>query len=69
MQSDNWKILADAANQGRGVPYFVDSERTLLDRVQTQLDLSDKDFWHFLIVLGKVVPSVAFLRNVLPELK
>jgi hypothetical protein len=69
MQSDNWKILADAANQGQGIPYFVDSERTLLDKVQTQLDLSDKDFWHFLIVLGKIVPCTTFLANVLPKLK
>jgi hypothetical protein len=68
MTPDNWKIIE--ASAGQGVPVLGEAECALLDKVQERLALTDKDFWRFLIVLGKILPAGgpgANLQNIIAK--
>jgi hypothetical protein len=49
MLRENWKAIESAQ-----VVQLDDADRMLLDTVQTRLDLSDTEFRHFLVLIGKV---------------
>jgi hypothetical protein len=57
MQKENWIAITPAV-------YLDDVECALLDKVQKRLSLGDQEFLQFMIVIGKVAPAVAHLRNV-----
>jgi hypothetical protein len=59
MQRDNWKAIQD-----REAVQLEDSDRVLLDKIQTCLALNDREFLNFLILIGKVAPSAARLGTV-----
>jgi hypothetical protein len=59
MQRDNWKAIQD-----RQAVQLEDSDRVLLDKIQTCLALNDWEFLNFLILIGKIAPSVARLSTV-----
>jgi hypothetical protein len=56
VQPENWKAIerSQAVN-------LDDADRALLDRVQAHLALSDREFQHFMVLIGKVAPGAARL--------
>lgn len=59
MQRENWKAIENSQAVS-----LEDADRALLDKVQTRLALSDGEFLHFLILVGKVSTSAARLTTV-----
>lgn len=59
MQRENWEAIRN--NQ---VVSLEDSDRALLDKVQSRLALNDGEFLHFLILIGQVSPCAARLGAV-----
>ena len=59
MQRENWKAIESSQ-----VVSLEDADRALLDKVQTRLALSDGEFLHFLVLIGKVAPNPARLAAV-----
>ena len=56
MQRENWKAIESSQAVS-----LDDSDRTLLDKVQSHLALNDAEFLHFLILVGKVSRCAALL--------
>jgi hypothetical protein len=59
MDAENWKAIVAAQ-----VVQLDDADRWLLDQVQSKLGLNDRDFRHFLVLIGKIAPSAARLNAV-----
>lgn len=59
MQRENWKAI-----EGGQAVSLGDSDRALLDKVQSQLALNDREFLDFLILIGKVSPNAARLAAI-----
>ena len=59
MQRENWKAIEKSQ-----VISLDDADRALLDKVQTRLALSDREFLHFLVLIGKVAPNAARMAAV-----
>jgi hypothetical protein len=59
MQQENWKAIESSQAVS-----LEDADRALLDKVQTRLALSDGEFRHFLVLIGKVAPNAARLAAV-----
>jgi hypothetical protein len=57
MEAENWKAVGQAVE-------LEEADRTLLDKVQALLTLSDREFLHLMITIGKVAPSTARLLKV-----
>lgn len=59
MQPDNWKAIESAQ-----VVQLDDSDRHLLDAVQSKLGLNNSDFRHFLVLIGRIARGAARLNAV-----
>ncbi len=59
MQQENWKAI-----ESKHAVQLDNANRTLLDKVQTRLALSDGDFLHFLVLIGKVAAGPVWLAGV-----
>jgi len=57
--AENWKAIEKSQTI-----QLEDTDRTLLDKIQNRLALSDRDFLHLLVVIGKVAPTGARLAGV-----
>ena len=59
MRPENWQAIANSQTIT-----LEDADRSLLDNVQRRLALSDGEFLHFLILIGKISPNAARLGAV-----
>jgi hypothetical protein len=59
MQKENWQAIEKAH-----AVQLDDTEGRLLDNIQNQLRLNDREFLHFLVLVGKIAPSAARLGSV-----
>ena len=59
MLPENWKTI----ERSHAIS-LQDADRALLDKVQTRLALSDREFQHLLVLIGKVAASTARLASV-----
>ena len=58
MEAENWKAIA-----GSQAVQLDATDQALLDKVQARLALSDREFLHFMVLIGKVAPGAARLAG------
>jgi hypothetical protein len=61
MQPQHWKDIEKAAERTSQPVSLNDSDRALLDKVQSRLALNDSEFLQFLALIGRVSPNTARL--------
>ena len=58
MQLENWTAIQNAQAVS-----LEDADRALLDTLQARLGLHDREFLHFMSLIGKLAPAASVLRR------